>query len=33
MNERKTHLDGLAVACLLLCCSLWGLNQVATSWP
>jgi drug/metabolite transporter (DMT)-like permease len=30
VSERKTHLDGLAVACLLLCCALWGLNQVAT---
>ena len=30
MSERKTQLDGLAVACLLLCCGLWGLNQVAT---
>ena len=30
MTERKTHLDTLAVGCLLLCCVLWGLNQVAT---
>ena len=30
MIERKTHLDGLTIACLLLCCGLWGLNQVAT---
>jgi drug/metabolite transporter (DMT)-like permease len=30
MTERKTQLDTLAVACLLLCCVLWGLNQVAT---
>jgi len=29
MSERKTHLDGRAVAALLLCCLLWGLNQVA----
>jgi drug/metabolite transporter (DMT)-like permease len=29
MSDRKTHLDGLAVAALLLCCALWGLNQVA----
>jgi len=29
MSERKTHLDGTAVAALLLCCLLWGLNQVA----
>jgi drug/metabolite transporter (DMT)-like permease len=28
--ERKAHLDGVAVASLLLCCGLWGLNQVAT---
>lgn len=28
-GERKTHLDGVAVASLLLCCGLWGLNQVA----
>ena len=26
---RKTHLDRVAVAGLLLCCLLWGLNQVA----
>jgi len=26
---RKTELDRFAVACLLLCCLLWGLNQVA----
>ena len=30
MSERKTHLDALAIGCLLLCCGLWGLNQVAT---
>ena len=30
MSERKSQLDGLALACLLLCCGLWGLNQVAT---
>ncbi|MEW6705750.1 MAG: DMT family transporter [Pseudomonadota bacterium] len=29
MTERKTHLDTVAVASLLLCCALWGLNQVA----
>ena len=29
MTDRKTSLDGLAVASLLLCCVLWGLNQVA----
>ncbi len=26
---RKTHLDRVAIASLLLCCLLWGLNQVA----
>jgi drug/metabolite transporter (DMT)-like permease len=30
MSERKTHLDSLAISGLLLCCALWGLNQVAT---
>ena len=29
MSERKPHLDALAVAMLVLCCFLWGLNQVA----
>ena len=29
MNSRKTKLDALAVACLVGCCFLWGLNQVA----
>lgn len=28
-SERKTHLDTLAVGSLLVCCVLWGLNQVA----
>jgi drug/metabolite transporter (DMT)-like permease len=28
--ERKAHLDGVAIGSLLLCCVLWGLNQVAT---
>lgn len=28
--DRKTHLDGLAIASLVLCCVLWGLNQVAS---
>ncbi|MET0207455.1 MAG: DMT family transporter [Burkholderiaceae bacterium] len=27
--QRKQHLDGMAVAILLGCCLLWGLNQVA----
>ena len=27
--DRRTHLDLLAVVLLLLCCTLWGLNQVA----
>jgi drug/metabolite transporter (DMT)-like permease len=30
MIDRKEHLDGIAVFSLLLCCILWGLNQVAT---
>ena len=29
MTERKSHLDTLAVASLVGCCFLWGLNQVA----
>ena len=29
-DDRKTQLDGLAVALLVLCCALWGVNQVAT---
>ncbi len=29
-DERRSRLDGLAVALLVLCCMLWGLNQVAT---
>src|SRR5258706_6385067 len=29
MTERRAHLDTLAVACLVGCCFLWGLNQVA----
>jgi drug/metabolite transporter (DMT)-like permease len=29
MTERKSHLDAVAVSSLLLCCSLWGLGQVA----
>lgn len=29
MTDRKPHLDTLAVASLVLCCFLWGLNQVA----
>jgi drug/metabolite transporter (DMT)-like permease len=28
-TERKSHLDSFAVVSLLLCCVLWGLNQVA----
>lgn len=28
-TDRKTRLDALAVASLVLCCFLWGLNQVA----
>jgi drug/metabolite transporter (DMT)-like permease len=29
MPDRKTRLDGVAVTWLVLCCFLWGLNQVA----
>ena len=29
MTDRKHHLDSVAVSSLLLCCLLWGLNQVA----
>ncbi|HUG21590.1 MAG TPA: EamA/RhaT family transporter, partial [Albitalea sp.] len=29
MTERKLHLDTVAVATLVGCCFLWGLNQVA----
>jgi drug/metabolite transporter (DMT)-like permease len=28
MTVRKTHLDAVAIAGLLTCCALWGLNQV-----
>jgi len=30
MPDRKTKLDGVAIASLLLCCALWGLNQTVT---
>ena len=30
MSERRAHLDGFAVVCLVGCEALWGLNQVAT---
>jgi drug/metabolite transporter (DMT)-like permease len=29
MRERKSHLDAIAIASLIVCCFLWGLNQVA----
>ena len=29
MTDRKPHLDPLAIALIVLCCFLWGLNQVA----
>jgi len=29
MTERKVHLDGVAALCLIGCCFLCGLNQVA----
>jgi drug/metabolite transporter (DMT)-like permease len=28
MVERKTHLDGIAVSLLLVCCLFWGVQQV-----
>ena len=28
-GQRRPHLDAVAIASLLLCCALWGLNQVA----
>lgn len=38
MTERKQHLDVTAVAMLLFCCAVWGINQVAAKvalaeWP
>ncbi len=30
MPQRKPGLDGIAVACLLLCCAVWGLGQVSS---
>lgn len=30
MNDRRQRLDAVAVALLLGCCALWGVNQVAT---
>ena len=29
MSDRKSHLDTLAVVAVVVCCFLWGLNQVA----
>ena len=29
MSDRKSHLDSLAVIAVVVCCFLWGLNQVA----
>jgi drug/metabolite transporter (DMT)-like permease len=29
MSERKLHLDGVAVATIVVCCAIWGLAQVA----
>ena len=29
-GDRREHIDGRAVALLLMCCALWGLGQVAT---
>lgn len=28
-SGRRDHLDATAIACLLLCCTVWGVNQVA----
>ena len=28
MTERKTHLDGIAVSLLVVCCLFWGAQQV-----
>ncbi len=30
MTPRKPGLDGIAIACLLLCCAVWGLGQVSS---
>ncbi|MEK8047291.1 DMT family transporter [Ideonella margarita] len=30
MTQRRTDLDTFAITCLVCCCALWGLNQVAT---
>lgn len=30
MTERRSHLDGFAVVCLVGCAALWGLNQTAS---
>lgn len=30
MSDRKQHLDTFAIVCLVGCCALWGLNQVAS---
>lgn len=32
MENKKTHLDGLAMAILLVCCASWGLQQIAVKW-
>lgn len=32
MENSKTHLDGLAMAILLICCASWGLQQIAVKW-
>jgi len=32
MSDRKSHLDTLAVAAVVTCCFLWGLNQVAAKF-
>lgn len=30
MDDRRSQLDGRAIAVVVVCCALWGLNQVAT---
>ncbi len=32
MENSKTHLDGLAMAILLICCASWGLQQITVKW-
>jgi len=32
MSDRKSHLDALAIVSVVVCCLLWGLNQVAAKF-